>query len=50
MIFLHRPPKKVREALGEDVVDQLMDWIIAVRNGGYPPSISPEAPPARSEG
>ncbi len=35
MVIIPRPPRKVREALGEDVVDQLMDWIIAVHNGGY---------------
>jgi hypothetical protein len=46
MIIIHRPPKKVREALGEDVVDQLMDWIIAVHNDGYPASPAATAPAA----
>ena len=31
--ILARPPRNVREALGEDLVDELMDCIIAVRNG-----------------
>lgn len=30
---LARPPRSVREALGEDLVDELMDCIIAVHNG-----------------
>lgn len=30
---LARPPRSVREALGEDLVEELMDVIIAVHNG-----------------